>query len=63
MSHKEYHCDEMCKTRLKMTKISLKFKQLIATVESVSLFSLAGKLEIIKKNKAVIKKQLSLYSY
>ena len=49
----------MCKTRLNMTKISLKFKRLIASVESFSLPCVTSKSGMIKKHKAVIKKQLT----
>ena len=48
----------MCKTRLHMKKISLKFKRLIASVES-SLPCVASKSGMIKKHKAVTKKQLT----
>ena len=66
--HKGYHYNKICKTQLNMTKISFKFKRLIATAASFSLSCVASQLGIIKKkHKAVIKKHLlnsySLTSY
>ena len=48
----------MCKTRLSMNEISLKMKGLIATAESFSV-PCSDQIGNNKKDKAVIKKQLS----